>query len=80
MSRQTQHFVKTEACGPTLGAAQQYVLWIYHQIQEWRGWHLTKQGIMPIKMTKQVAPPELLKIVKYGCKIDCPRKNGTCRQ
>ena len=90
MSRQTQHSVKREARGPTLDAAQQHVLWIYHQIQEWRGdcpldslkwgWQLTKQGIMPIEMTKKVAPRELLKIVKYGCKIDCARKSGTSRQ
>ena len=31
-------------------------------------------------MTKQVAPPELQKIVKYGSKTDCEWKNCTCRQ
>ena len=30
-------------------------------------------------MTKQVIPPELLKIAKYGCKTDCIRKICTCR-
>ena len=89
MSGQTQHSVKVEARGPISGAVQQHVFWIYHQIQEWRGdyvldplkwdWQLTKQGIMPIEITKQVAPPELLKIVRYGCKTDCARKNCTCR-
>ena len=79
MSRQIQYFVKVEARGPTSDATQQHVLWIYRQIQEWRGdyaldplkwgWQLTKQEIMLINMTKQVAPP--LKIVKYGCKTDC---------
>ena len=37
MSRQTQHSIKLEALGPTLDAARQHVLRIYHQIQEWRG-------------------------------------------
>ena len=86
----TQHSIKVEAPGPTSDAAHQHVLWIYHQIQEWRwdyapdplkwGWQLTKRGIMLIEMTKQVALPELLEIVKYGCKTDCARKNCTCRQ
>ena len=75
--------MKVEAHGPNSDAVQQHVLWIYHQIQEWRedyaldplkwDWQLTKQGIMPIEMTKQVAPPELSQIVKYGCKTDCAR-------
>ena len=38
------------------------------------GWQLTKQGIAPIKLIKQVVPPELLKIIKCGCKTDCIRK------
>ena len=32
-----QHSVKVEARGPTSDVSQQHVLWIYHQIQEWRG-------------------------------------------
>ena len=84
MSGQTRHSVKVEALGPTLDAAQQYVCQIYHQIQEWIGdngldplkwgWQLTKRGIMSIEMNKEVAPPELLKIVKWGCKTDCTQK------
>ena len=75
--------MKVEAHGSNSYAVQQHVLWIYHQIQEWRedyaldplksDWQLIKQGIMPIEMTKQVAPPELSQIVKYGCKTDCAR-------
>ena len=37
MSGKTEHSVKVEARGPTLDAVQQRMLWIYHQIQEWRG-------------------------------------------
>ena len=44
------------------------------------GWQLTKQGTMSMEMTKQVAPPELLKVFKYRCKVDCARENCTCRQ
>ena len=90
ISRRTQHPVKVEARGPTTVVAQQRVLWINRQMQDWRGdyaldsfkwgWQLAKQGIMPIEMAKQVAASELLKIVKYGCKTDCTRKNCTCRQ
>ena len=87
MSGQTQYSVKVEARGPTSDAAHQHEHWIYHQIQEWRGDYaldplkcgsqLTKRGIIPIEMTKQVTPPKLLKIVKYSCKIDWARKNCT---
>ena len=59
---------------------------LLHQIQGWRwdnvldpliwGWQLTKQGITPIKMIKQVVPPELFKIIKCGCKTDCIRKTA----
>ena len=34
VSGQTQHSVKVEALEPTSDAAQQHVLWIFHQIQE----------------------------------------------
>ena len=43
-------------------------------------WKMTKQGLMPIEMTKKLAPTDLLKIVKCGCQTDCPRRNCTCRQ
>ena len=76
--------VKVEALGPTSDVAQHHVLRIYYQIHECRGdnaldplkwdWQLTKRGIMPIEITKEVAPPELLKIVKCGCKTDCTHK------
>ena len=66
------------------------MLWIYHQIQEWKGeyvldpfkwgWQLTKRGVIPIEMIIQAVPPELLKIVKHGFKTDCTRKNCICRQ
>ena len=72
------HSVKVQAFGTTSEAAQHYVLWIYHQIQERRGdnaldlikwgWQLTNSGILPIEITKQVATPELLNTVKYGIK------------
>ena len=35
---------------------------------------------MPTEMTKPIAPLELLKIVKCGCKTDCTRKSCSCRQ
>ena len=45
------------------------------------GWRLTSRGMMmPIEMTKEIAPAELLKIIKCGCKTDCSRKNCTCKQ
>ena len=76
---------RLQALGPTAAAAQQHMLRIYHQTQEWRGdnaldplkwrWQLAKGGIMPIEMTKQAASQGLLKIVKCGCKTDCTRKN-----
>ena len=64
-------------------AAQQQVLWIYHQIQEWRG----DYELNPLKSDKtrnnanrndkQVAPPELLKTVKYDSKRDCAAHGKT---
>ena len=90
ISSQTSYSINVEALGPTSDDARQHVLLIYHQMQEWRGdnvldslnwgWQLTKRGIIPIEMTKQVSPPELLKTVKCVCKTDCTRKSCTCRQ
>ena len=90
ISGPTRQAVEAEALGPTSDAAQQHVLRMYYQVQEWRGdnvldplswgWQMTKQGMMPIEMTKPIAPPELLKIIKCGCKTDCTRKNCSCRQ
>ena len=37
MSRQTQRSMTVEPLGPTPDDAQQYVLCIYHKIQEWKG-------------------------------------------
>ena len=89
-TRSTRQAVKAEALDPISDAAQQHILRMYHQVQEWhvdtaldplsRGWKITEQRMMPIEMTKQIAPPELLKIIKCGCKTGCTQKSCSCRQ
>ena len=88
LSGPSRQAVKAENLGPTTDAAQQHIIRIYFQVQSWKGnvdldpldwgWKMTKQGLMPIEMTKQIAPTDLLKIVKCGCQTDCSRRNCTC--
>ena len=91
ISGHTLQAIKPESLSPTTNAAQQHILRIHCQISEWKGnssyepldwgWRLTSGGkLMPIEMTKLIAPVELLKIVKCGCKTDCSRKNCICKQ
>ena len=78
LSGPSRQAVKAENLGPTTDAAQQHILRIYFQVQSWKGnvdldpldwgWKMTKQGLMPIEMTKQIAPTDLLKIVNVVAK------------
>ena len=89
ISGSTRQAVKAEGLGPTSDAAQQHILRMYHQVQEWRGdtvldplswgWKITEQRMMPIEMTKHISQAELLKIIKCGCKTGCTRKSCSCR-
>ena len=59
ISGSTRQAVKAEALDPTSDAAQQHILRMYHQVQEWRGdtvldplswgWKITEQRMMPIE-------------------------------
>ena len=74
----------------TTNAAQQHILRVYFQVEVWKGesdlnaldwgWKMTHRGVMPIEMTKKIAPDELLKIIKCGCKTDCSHTNCTCKE
>ena len=63
---------------------------MYHQIQEWLfnpldpsedEWILNPGGKYEPKYNdKAVAPPNLLKSVSCGCKLDCSSKRCGCKQ
>ena len=40
----------------------------------------TKRTMMPIEMTKPIAPEKLLKIIKCNCKKDCTHNKCTFKQ
>ena len=89
LAAQDKRAVKLEALGPTTDAARQHILRVFFQVEEWKGHKLNPEmygfkmntfGLMPIKMTKEIAPPQLLKIISCGCKTDCSRKNCSCKK
>jgi len=73
---------------PTIAAARQYSLRVYHQVQTWLGnvlkasqlgWHETEDGLQPVETTLQPAPAEILKLISCGCKKSCGAACG-CRR
>ena len=87
-SRITQ--IEPSSLPPTKAACVQHSLRVFHQIQTWIsfetqlpptewGWELKENGILwPIYTTKPLAPEDLLKIIKCGCKGDCNTNRCVC--
>ena len=48
-------------------------------ILDWR-WKITKRCMVSIDMSKEIAPPDLIKTVKCGCRKGSTQKYCTCRQ
>ena len=41
------------------------------------GWQDSETGLRPIRTTKAVAPPEILKVIKCNCKLSTKNPCGT---
>lgn len=72
---------------PTEDGATFHAYRTYHQVQMWMGmekdatqwgWKKTDQGLIPITMMSEVAPPSLLKFLSCGCKKGCIGGGCTC--
>ena len=81
---------KTSDQDKSKNACVKHSLRVFHQVQTWIsfetqlpptewGWELKENGILwPIYTTKPLAPEDLLKIIKCGCKGDCNTNRCVC--
>lgn len=77
---------------PTPRAAYYHGLRVYHQMKVWRdlkdsddmpldwGWQLKGQSFIPIMTDKEAGPPDLLHVIRCGCKGKCDTNRCTCRK
>lgn len=68
---------------PTPIAAYYHGLRVYHQMKIWQdlkdsddmpldwGWQLQGQSFIPIMTDKEAGPPDLLHVIRCGCKSTC---------
>ncbi|XP_031358187.1 uncharacterized protein LOC116181887 [Photinus pyralis] len=78
------------ALPPTKDAAVQHVLRVYYQVQEWigcklnplaYGWQRDREGhLVPTSATKEIAPPDILKMVFCNCKEASCGKSCSCKK
>ena len=89
-SRITQ--IEPSTLPPTKAACFQHSLRVFHQVQTWKfidtdllptdwGWELKDDDMLwPIYTNKPLAPDDLLKIIRCGCKGDCNTNRCVCRK
>ena len=80
--------VTPENLCPTSAAAAFHSFRVYYQVQCWNGrsdldplqwgWKDKKGKLLPVYSSKDVAPPNLLKLIRCGCKGDCSKRTCTC--
>ncbi|KAE8743752.1 hypothetical protein FOCC_FOCC009627 [Frankliniella occidentalis] len=67
---------------PTTDGAKYHSLRVYHQVQAWLGndlpldewgWKTGENGVLPVTMKSEPAPPCLMKMVRCNCKKGCER-------
>ena len=72
--------VKFESLGPTSDATAKHSERVYHTGQSWCGndlppekwgWKISNGMCQLVQMAKPLAPHELLKTIRCGCKIEC---------
>ena len=90
ITRSSKNAVKPESLGPTKDAAELHLLRCYYQIQVWMGnacieplswgWKKSKGKMMPLEMSKPIALPQLLKVIRCNFKTDCSRRQCTRKQ
>jgi 5'-3' exonuclease len=76
---------------PSPRAAFFHGLRVYHQIMVWKqlhntdinplcwGWQISNGDYVPIATDEAAGPPDLLKIIRCGCKVNCGN-NCSCRK
>ena len=81
--------VQPQQLPPTSAAAKYHSLRVYHQVQSWRGydlpptdwgWKVTGSNLTPIMTNKDVAPQDLLEMVRCSCKTGCSTMRCSCRK
>ncbi len=79
----------TKALPPTSNAAKYHSFRVYLQVQEWLGYKLyptmwgwkQEGGSWIARQTdKDVAPKDLLNVVRCSCKTDCDKRKCTCKK
>lgn len=82
-------FVHPQTLPPTSSAIEYHSLRVYHQIQAWRGYHLDpltwgwrseEEQLIPIMMSTEPAPAELLKTIRCNCLTECKTSRCSCRR
>jgi len=83
-------FVEPQALPPTSSAAKFHSMRVYLQVQQWMGhtqlnpedwgWVLKNGQYHAILTDKEVAPVDLLVMVRCNCKLDCTTRRCTCRK
>ena len=75
---------------PSPRAAYFHGLRVYHQVKVWRelrdtddmplnwGWQLVGESMTPIMTDEEAGPPDLLKVIRCGCKGRCETNRCTC--
>ena len=81
--------VQPQQLPPTSVAAKYHSLRVYHQVQSWRGydlpptdwgWKVTGSNLTPIMTNKDVAPQDLLEMIRCSCKTGCSTMRCSCRK
>jgi len=82
---------KPETLAPSEGAASVHALRAHYQAVVWVslgqtqldptdwGWKLESNALVPVQLIGEVAPSDLLKIIKCSCKTQCTRASCSCR-
>ncbi len=79
--------VQPQTLPPTSAAARYHSFRVYHQVQTWRGfdqpptdwgWKLSGSNLIPVMADRDVAPKELLEVIRCSCKTGCSQMNCPC--
>jgi len=83
-------FIQPEKLPPTQRAAQFHGYRVHLQVMEWKmldeelslnpiewGWNKTEHGLSPVTTDKEIAPPNILKVIRCHCKNTSRNQCGT---
>jgi len=81
--------VQPQSLPPTSAAAYHHYLRVYHRVQEWKGhglkandwgWKLENSVFIPSMTDKDMAPKNLLEVIRCNCKSGCLSMRCSCRK